>query len=401
MRTHAENSIAQDRIRRYEQTEPESSPRDRVRDQAYIKQYNIQSVLAMLKKWQPVSRTDVARLTGMSPTSITRIVTALLNQGLIYETSGEQRSGRGRKATNLRINADGLYAIGVHLEKSVIRLCVTNFADQPLYRCEMLVDGEHTPERMAKEAKSLFDRMPEDVVGDMSRVGAVGVCLSGAVNSWQGVVTRSDQMGWKDIDVASVFSDAFGLPACVENDVKACLLGEKVRMELPEEMDTAYLLVGSGIGTAITSGGILVRGEKNEAGEIARIPLGGEPGEDFLSAHMVESHMIRRAQKFDPSIHSADAILWAQQQGYQWADDMLRDFRQHLKMVIAMIDGLCNPARIILGGKVFQRVKEQLADILSDGHIVLGGHYEEACMTGAALVAMRSAVIEMIGQSIE
>ena len=119
MRTRARDSVVMDQMGRYEQTMRESVPKDRVCDQAYIKQFNIQSVLAMLKQYQPVSRTDIARLTGMSPTSITRIITALLNQGIIYETSGEQRSGRGRKATNLRVNADGIYTVGIHLERSV------------------------------------------------------------------------------------------------------------------------------------------------------------------------------------------------------------------------------------------------------------------------------------------
>jgi len=403
MRNEVKDPGNMKRAGREEATVQSVFPRERVRDQSYIKQYNIQTVLAILKRHQPISRTDIARLTGMSPTSITRIVTALLSKGLIYETGGEQRSGRGRKATYLRINDDGLYSIGIHIEKSVIRLCVDNFAGRTLYRGEMLVDGEGTPERIAMEARRLYDRMPRSIVSDPERVGAVGVCLSGAVDPWQGIVTRSGQMGWRQENVGSVFSEVFGRPACVENDVKACLIGEKARMEIPDETDTAYLLVGAGIGTAITSGGAIVRGERNEAGEIAGIPLGRErDGEvDYLKAHMVESHMVRRAQRSDPSVHSVDAILWAQKNGRAWADEIIRDFRCHLRMTLAMIDCLCNPAKIILGGSVFGKIAPQLENILADEHVCMGGNYEEACLTGAALIAMRSAAVEMIGQSLE
>lgn len=402
MRTRVRDPFAMERMERHEQNLLGNNQRERVRDQSYIKQYNIQAVLSMLKRWQPVSRTDISRLTSMSPTSITRIVSALLNQNLIYETTGDQRSGRGRKATNLRINDEGLFAVGIHLDKSVIRLCVTDMADQTLYRGEMLVDGECTPERMAAEARNLFDRMPEDIVRDRSRIGAVGVCLAGAVNHWNGIVSRSDQMGWQNVDVRAAFSEAFGMTASVENDVKACLVGEKTRMGIPDETDTAYLLVGSGIGTAITCGGTLMRGERNQAGEIARIPMLNEkPGEDFLSAHMVETHLVRRAQKYDPSVHTLDAILWAQKQGQQWAEDMMVGFKEHLTMVIAMIEKLCDPAQIILGGDTFRKVLPQIEDILEDPRICLGSRYEESCMTGAALIAMRSAITELIGQSIE
>ena len=156
MRTRARDSVVMDQMGVVKQNMRDDASRERVCDQSYIKQFNIQSVMATLKQHQPISRTDIARLTGMSPTSITRIVTALLNKELIYETSGEQRSGRGRKATNLRVNEDGLYSIGVYLERSMIRLCVMNFAGETLYRCETLVDGECTPEKMAQESRALY-----------------------------------------------------------------------------------------------------------------------------------------------------------------------------------------------------------------------------------------------------
>lgn len=403
MRSRARDSIVMDRMGRNEKTIMGNDPRDKVRDQSYIKQYNIQSVLAMLKQCQPISRTDVAKLTGMSPTSITRIVTALLNQGLIYETSGEQRSGRGRKATNLRVNADGLYSIGIYLEKSVIRLCVLNFADETLYRGETLVDGECTPEKMARAAKALYDRMPDGIVPDRSRIGAVGVCLSGAVNKRQGVVSRSFQMQWENVDLKAVFSKEFGMTACIENDVKACLIGEKVRMGIADEVDSCYILVGNGIGLAGTSGGVLVRGVKNEAGEIADIPIGRRPDgkKDYFSFHLNENRVIETARKFDPSIHSIDAIVWAKKQGREWADELIQDFREYMDNLVRMVNGVYNPEKIILAGAICHKLYPDIGEEVLPGITCLGTHYEESCMTGAGLVAMRSAIIERIGQSID
>lgn len=403
MRSQARDSIVMDRMGRNEKTMMGNEPRDRVRDQSYIKQYNIQSVLAMLKRCQPISRTDVAKLTGMSPTSITRIVTALLNQGLIYETSGEQRSGRGRKATNLRVNADGLYSIGIYLEKSIIRLCVMNFADETLYRGETLVDGECTPEKMARAAKALYDRMPESIIPDRRQIGAVGVCLSGAVNKWQGVVSRSVQMRWRNVDLKSIFSKEFGLTACIENDVKACLIGEKVRMKIPDEVDSCYILVGNGIGLASTSGGVLVRGVKNEAGEIADIPIGRRPDgkQDYFLYHLNEDRVIAAAKQFDPSVHSIDAILWAQKQGHEWADKIVMDFREYMDYLVRMVNGVYNPEKIILAGSICHKLYPEVGQSVLPGITCLGTHYEESCMTGAGLVAMRSAIIERIGQSID
>lgn len=371
-------------------------------DQSYIKQHNIQAVLNILREWQSVSRADISGLTGMSPTSVTRIVSALLNQNIAYESAdaSERRGGRGRKATSLRINENGLLAVGVYLEKSAVHLCVTNLAEQTLYRGERLSNEKCTPERMAVEARKLFDGIRADAAIDKDRVGAVGVCLSGAVNNRTGVVSRSDQLGWRDADVRAVFLKEFGRSVSVENDVKACLIGEKSRMNIPDETDTAYLMVGGGIGAAVTCGGTLMRGERNEAGEVARIPLLCEkPGENFLSAHMTEGHLVRRARQYDSSVNTVDAILWAQRQGRSWADEIMKDFSVHLLLIISILEKLCDPEKIILGGDMLRKTYPQIKDMLEDRRICMGGGYEEVCASGAAIIAMRSAAAEIIRKS--
>ncbi len=392
-----------DRMGRQDSNETTVDLRDKVRDQSYIKQYNIQTVLAMLKHYQPISRTDIARMTGMSPTSITRIVTALMNQGLIYEASGEQRGGRGRKATNLRVVKDGLYSIGIHLERSVIRLCVLNLADEVLYRGEALVDGECTPEKMAQEAKKLFDRMPAGLIADRSRIGGVGVSLSGTVDMWKGIVNDSYYLKWKKVDLKGIFSEVFNLPITIENDVKACLIGEKVRMSIPDWCDTVYLLVDSGIGMAATSSGGLVRGANNEAGEIAQMPVGRKPDGtvDTLVKHLRDSCLVDQARRHDPSVHTLEALCRAREQGKPWAEEIAADFREHLERMVRMLECIYNPEYMIIGGVVTRRMYPDIAEKMNMPHLCLGTDYEETCMTGAGMIAIRSAIIGHIGQNIE
>ena len=399
MATGARNSISLKKMDRQNGGEP----RDRVCDQSYIKQFNIQTVLAMLKRRQPISRTDIARMTGMSPTSITRIVTALLAQELIYEASGEQRSGRGRKATSLRVSEDGLYSVGIHLEKSVIRLCVMNFADEVLYRGEALVDGECTPERMAMEAKALFDRMPQDAAADRQRIAGVGICLRGRVEPWQGMASSPLWMNRETVELKRIFSEAFGMTAFVENDVKACLIGEKVRMSIPDECDTVYMLVDQGIGMAATNGGLLMRGVGNEAGAIEDVPFGRKIGgeQKTLSDYLRQDRLIERAREFDPGIHSLDSVVWAQKQGQRWANELIREFREYLENTVRMINCICSPRHLVIGGSVVPKLYPDIVEKMGLENLTLGSNYEESCMTGAALIAMRGAIVERLGQNIE
>ena len=104
----------------------------KIRNQSYVKHYNIQTVLRVLEEFQPVSRTEMVRLTEMSPTSITRIINALINLGLIYETDSVPKSSRGRKAINLCVKQDGIYTMGIFLTYDRIRTCIMDYGNHIL-----------------------------------------------------------------------------------------------------------------------------------------------------------------------------------------------------------------------------------------------------------------------------
>ncbi len=379
---------------------------ERVKESICIRQENIQLVLGFLKRKPSMSRTELARLTGMSPTSVTRIVSALMNQGLIQETIGDPRSGRGRKAANLRINGNGMYTVGVYLDRSVVRMCVMDFASQAVCQGEALVDGLCTPETMARAANDLMHRIAPGELLREGRIAGAGVCLPGTVNPWTGIVHQSSQMGWKEADVTGPFQRYLGIRVFAENDVKACLLGEKERMRMGDRLDVAYLLIGSGVGLAVTSGGRLIRGADNEAGEIAHIPLGKTSirctcgRSDCMNLHLVEGALLQRARAFDPSIHTIEAISWAVQQGRDWAVTLAEEFMQCLRMTISMIDCMYNPAKIIVGGSIFTKLSREISPILADPHVCLGDRYDESCMLGAALVAMQNVAAEQIARHV-
>ncbi len=408
MLTRTNDAVDMNCVQQHEQMDG-GSAHERVRDQSYIKQYNLQTVMAILKKYQPISRTDIARMTGMSPTSVTRIVSALLNHGLIHECSaeigaeGEQHARRGRKAVYLRVRSSGLYAVGIHLERSVVRLCVTDFSNSILYRSEGLVDGECTPESMARQAKLLFDRMPAGIIEDMSRVGAVGVCLSGSVDNRTGEVRRSCRMEWENESVREAFERVFALPVCVENEVKACLIGEKVRLDIRDEVDTVYLYIGEEVGAAIVSNGMIVRGRQNDAGNIAGLSVkpGSGEGSSRLWMHLSEKGILQQAQEKDPSVRTTDMLFALCRQGEDWALELVKDFAHHASKTVAVICGLFDPQKIILGGDLVRRAVQYFDVKIEDERICFGGSFAEGCMSGAALIALREAVVERIGQSAE
>lgn len=370
-----------------------------IRDQSYIKFRNIQTVLTLLSEHQPISRTEIAAMTEMSPTSITRIIGALLSLSLVEEARSESSGKRGRKALNLVTRAEGIRTAGILLEPHRIRLGLIDFHNTLHCVHEVPVDGASaaSPEMMATIARTAMNRLISGENQHLAALRAVGISVAGTVDCDAGIVTQSDQLGWQDARVSEAFEAAFSLPAYVENDVKACLVGEKVRRGIPQREDTAYLLIGSGVGMAITANGKVVRGKRNEAGEIGLIPLGDG---SHLDDHLVERALIRRAKKAEPSVSIIDDVLLAYRQDVLWARMLLGDFRRALVTALEIIKGVCDPQHVILGGTIVPKLLDLFGEDLQKPGLFIGDNYGDACIIGAGIIAQQQAVQTLIGQEL-
>ena len=366
-------------------------------DQAYIKRHNIESLLSTLERCQPVSRTELAHLTEMSSASVTRFVSALTSLGLVREVSLTDSTGRGRKAVNLHTAPDGMFTLGCHFDPRGMRMCLMDFSNHPRAVSEAVLSGEDlSPEKLAALAKAQAARlMPERP----ERLRCAGVSVSGRIDVETGRVGESKAFGWKDVDLAAVFSEALGLPVLVENDVRACLTWEGLRLGLHDAgRDCAYLYLGrAGIGFACTVGGRVVRGLNNSAGEIEEVFLNMD---ERLNDHLMEVSLVQRAQKFSPSVQNIGDILKAHRMGLTWARLLVDDFTGHLNILLRLVRALLDPHCLILGGDIPDALRNH-PGALPEGDYTFGEQFEDACAQGAAVIAMRSALHARIKEAMD
>jgi predicted NBD/HSP70 family sugar kinase len=357
-------------------------------DQAYIKLHNIQRVLSVLDGCHSLSRTDLAQITEMSATSITRIVASLISLGLVKEVAIAASAGRGRKAVMLEKRPDGAYAAGIHLDTEVLQFCLIDFDSRVHHTAKIPVpSGARAPEALARCAREMF-RVPGG-----RKVRMLGVSVSGTVDHHTGVVKLSDQLGWRDVDLSRAFSQEFSLPVRVENDVKSCLTGEKMRFNIPSEQDSAYLYIGrAGIGAASTANGRLIRGKDNASGEIESIPLDGG---DTMDRHLMSRYLLERAKLAEPEVRSVGDIIGAYRQETGWARMLVSDFQRHMRLMTSMIDSLLNPYQIILGGETIHDLAPLMEGILTE-RVFPGHDFYETCAYGVAIIAMQDAVQRML-----
>lgn len=369
----------------------------RTLDQSYIKRHNIERLLATLERCQPVSRTELARLTEMSSASVTRFVSALSALGLVKEVSVTDSAGRGRKAVNLCTAPDGMYALGCHIDPRSVRVCLMDFSHQLRGVTEVaLAEHDHRPERLAEIIREQSARLTPE---HPERLRSCGVSVSGRMDADNGIVGASTAFGWHNLDLATPLSQALGMPVQVENDVRACLTWEATRLGIRDAgKDVAYLYLGrTGIGFATMVGGRLVRGLNNAAGEIEDVYLNMN---ECLNEHLMEISLVERARRFSPAVSGIGDILDAYRMGLTWARLLMDDFTGHLNIVLQLMRAFLDPDRLILGGDITDALRAQ-PGLLPDGDYTFGERFEDACAQGAATIALGSALHQRIDAAMD
>ena len=186
---------------------------------------------------------------------------------------------------------------------------------------------------------------------------AVGVCFGGPVDHSTGVVTRSVHVpGWQGFDFRAWSSGNFGLPVAVDNDANVGALAEYTRGGHDTD-DLVYVTVSTGIGAGVVSGGRVVRGATNDAGELGHVRISddsrecgcGRTGcfERLCSGYWIETDNGKPAAELFES------------------DEFLGNYCELFARGLATAVLLYNPTVIVLGGGV-SRVGDQLTSQLTD-----------------------------------
>ncbi|MCQ1946806.1 ROK family transcriptional regulator [Arthrobacter sp. zg-Y1116] len=218
-----------------------------------------------------LSRVELADISGLSAQTLSNIARRLLDEGLILE-SGKIQLGPGKPRTLLTLNPSARFAIGVHLDPAVITTVILDLSGRVVSH-----SARRTPQPMDADAvigvmvEAVSDLLTETGV-DARRVLGVGVASPGPIDSDHGIVVDPPHLlGWERVPLRKALSTATGFPVVLEKDVAATAVAEiwGSHSESPENFIFVYL--GTGIGMGLVSGGAVLRGTSQNAGEVGHI----------------------------------------------------------------------------------------------------------------------------------
>ena len=244
-----------------------------------IRNINQTVLLHLIRERQPISRVDIARITGLRPGTISSIVNRLIRKGVIFEGAEGPSSG-GRKPTYLNINAENAYILGIDIGVRDTAYAVSDFNGRILKQKNTITDGDPR-EFIAK----LGDEINKLIKREYSRVkfAGVGVSVPGLIRRETGEVAVSPNLGWKDLPLKSLLEAELELPVFVENDANAAAFSELWYGPLDEiKVKTLlYILVVDGLGCGLIINGELHVGSKVGMGGFGHMCI--EPNGELCS----------------------------------------------------------------------------------------------------------------------
>ncbi len=224
-------------------------------------------LLQLIRTTQPVSRADLARVSGLQRSTVSEIADQLLTEGWICEGS-ILRTARGRHPRMLTLNdALAVLAVDIHPGQAVVAMVDLNGRILSSSTLPIGKDPARAIKSIASRLKRLRDSYPN------KSLEGVGVSVPGRVSDKTQLLTFAPNLCWDAVDLKRRIEVEMALPAEVENAAVSSLISELWFGRMDGIRNAALLTVSEGIGAGILADGILVRGHDGAAGEFGHIPL--------------------------------------------------------------------------------------------------------------------------------
>ena len=231
---------------------------------------NYKNIIDAIGAMESPSRASVAKALAVSKTTVSYVVSDLIEKGIVEETELQDSGRRGRPGLGLRLRDGAWCALGAAFISSHWSFVVTGLSGRVIFRHEAPEISVLTPDSLLSslkhELKEIMSSLPHTMLP------AIGLGLPGIVDIERNRIIVANDMKWHDpIDFGSEIEKEFGIRVYSVNRYTAAGIAE-FRYANPErDLDMIYIGLGHGIRSAIFINGRLLSGATYSAGRIAHI----------------------------------------------------------------------------------------------------------------------------------
>jgi glucokinase-like ROK family protein len=334
---------------------------------------NKKVLLKLIMQEKEISRSELARITGLTPPTITRIVDELAYTDNLAEYKGFGNSSGGRPPVIVKFKNKGNYVIGIDLGATYIRGCLVDLNARSVFEIQVPTEIDKGFSSIIEKVVQVIQKLQSRKDAD-SKIWGIGIGVAGLVDNNTGIISSSPDFGWYNINLREELEKKIDLPFFYDNSTRLMALGEINLGKDSNMRNFAVINIGYGIASGLVIEGKLVKGHSGFAGEFGHISVDpkskvqckcGMYGclEALASGHRIAelgrkalkegaSQKLKELTNGIPERVTAEMVANAAKAGDITCMEIYNEITEYLSKGIGVIANLLNPEVVYLGGGI-------------------------------------------------
>ena len=324
-----------------------------------VRQSNLSAILNSVHLGGALSRSDLVQRTGLSRSAVGALVGELADLNMVVETRSASDGNPGRPSPNVEVLANRKVVLAMEVLVDSVAVAAVGLGGTLLLSARSDRPRAHLPvERTVKDLSELARQITARLPADCGVFG-VGVAVAGLVRRSDNMVLVAPNIGWHDVPLGDLLSNALHLdvPISVSNDADLGALAESRRGAAAGLDDVLYVSGEVGVGGGVIAGGQAMAGSGGFAGEIGHLPVNisgqlckcGAMG--CWETEIGEEALLRRCGKLPDGGRAAiQDVLGEVARGESHALTAMKEQGRWIGIGLAGLINVLDPSTVVLGG---------------------------------------------------
>lgn len=325
-----------------------------------VRDHNGRLVLSLVQRHGAMPASDLAKMAGLSPPTVSSIVRLLEGDGLL-ERGDPVRGKVGKPSIPMRLAADGAFSFGLKIGRRSAELVLMDFTGT--LRQERLLTYERpVPEAIFSFVESGLSDILEDLSPEArGRISGIGIAAPFELWSTSNPPTTGSFPEWRDIDLRDEIQTRTGQEAVLMNDATAACRAEHIYGRGREFRDYAYFFIGAYIGGGIALNNAVYEGRQGNAGALGSLRSIGPNGE---SMQLVDMASIRQLEQRLMDVDIEARQLWEDPESWhalsRYVDPWIGQTAQELAKAAMSTCSVIDFEAIVIDGAFPPDIREAL-----------------------------------------
>jgi predicted NBD/HSP70 family sugar kinase len=333
-----------------------------------VRNHNERLVLSLLQRHGELPGSDLARLAGLSPPTVSTILRSLEGDGFL-ERGTPIRGKVGKPSLPMRLAPSGVFSYGLKIGRRSANLLLMDFTG--IIRAQtQLTYAYPTPEEIFAFTEAGMRETAATLTPDEARrICGIGIAAPFELWNWHDpaaapISKAADTFAaWKDIDFYAELTRFTDLPISIMNDATAACQAEHVYGRGKEFRDYAYFFVGVFVGGGIVLNHSVFEGRQGNAGALGSLRSIGPNGESMQLVDMASLHLLEARLS---EINLDPKLLWQMPQDWshlmRYVEPWLGQTAQELAKACLSTCSVIDFEAILIDGSFPSDIRTQLVE---------------------------------------